>query len=134
VISGDKWQQLKERMEALGIREDELQEQFILGSGHGGQKIQKTSSTVHLKHEPTGIVIKCQQSRQRDDNRFHARRLLCEKIEEQVLQKKSKRQQEMEKIRRQKQRRSRRSQQKMLDEKTKRGDVKKLRKPPKNET
>jgi len=120
-------------MEALGIHEDELHEQFILGSGHGGQKIQKTSSTVQLKHIPTGIGIKCQQSRHRDDNRFHARRMLCEKIEEQVLHKKSKRQKEMEKIRRQKQRRSRRSQQKMVDNKIKRGKVKKLRKPPGDE-
>lgn len=134
MISLDKWASLKERMEALGIREDELHEQFILGSGHGGQKLQKTSSTVQLKHIPTGISIKCQQSRHRDDNRFHARRMLCEKIEEQVLHKKSKRQKEMEKIRRQKQRRSRRSQQKMVDEKIKRGKVKKLRKPPSGES
>ena len=121
-------------MEALNIREDELQEQFILGSGHGGQKLQKTSSTVQLKHLPTGIVIKCQQSRLRDENRFHARRMLCDKIEEQIHEKKSKRQQEAEKIRRQKRRRSRRAQQKMVDEKTKRGKIKKLRKPPTNES
>lgn len=130
MISNEKWQQLRERMEALGVQEADLDEHFILGSGHGGQKLQKTSSTVQLKHLPTGIVIKCQQTRLRDDNRFHARRLLCDKIEEQEQGKKSKRQQEIEKIRRQKRRRSRRAQQKMVDEKTKRGAVKKLRKPP----
>lgn len=120
-------------MEVLGIREDDLQEQFILGSGHGGQKLQKTSSTVQLKHSPSGLTIKCQQSRSRDENRFHARRLLCDAIEEQLLQKKSKRQQAIEKIRRQKRRRSRRAQAKMVDQKTQRGSLKKLRKPPKDD-
>ncbi len=133
MISTKKWQQLKIHMLELGISDADLQEKFIIGSGHGGQKLQKTASTVYLKHEPTGIEIKCQESRLRDDNRFYARRRLCEKIEEIVLAKKSKHQQEMEKIRRQKRRRSRRAKQKMLDDKKQRSDVKALRKPPTND-
>src|SRR6185436_10588305 len=45
----------------LGIHESDLIEKFILGSGKGGQKVNKTSSCVYLKHIPTGIEVKCQQ-------------------------------------------------------------------------
>lgn len=133
MITSHKWQQLKDHMLELGISEADIQEKFILGSGHGGQKLQKTASTVYLKHEPTGIEIKCQESRLRDDNRFYARRRLCEKITELLSEEKSKRQQEIEKIRRQKRRRSRRAKQKILDEKKQRSEVKALRKPPTND-
>lgn len=130
-ISKEKWDELRERMKKLEVREDDLKEKFILGSGKGGQKIQKTSSCVYLRHEPTGIEIKCQQNRSRDMNRFLARRLLCEKIEEEVLQEKSKKQQMIEKIRRQKRRRSRRAKEKMLEEKRQQSEKKEWRKPPK---
>ena len=58
------------RMLALGILADELVEKFITGSGSGGQKINKTSSCVYLKHVPTGIEIKCQRERSRELNRY----------------------------------------------------------------
>lgn len=38
--------------------EDELEEQFVRGSGPGGQATNKTSNCVVLKHIPTGIVVK----------------------------------------------------------------------------
>lgn len=104
-------------MASLGIREEDLLEKFIRGSGKGGQKINKTSSCVYLKHLPSGMEIKCQRSRSREENRFLARRQLCEQLEEQIQGAKSEKQQAFEKIRRQKQRRSRRSQQKILKEK-----------------
>lgn len=114
-------------MQRLGISEKELEEKFILGSGKGGQKINKTSSCVYLHHLPSGIEIKCQQERQRELNRYYARKLLCEKIEELQAGIKSKKQHEREKIRRQKRRRSRRSQQKMLEGKKKHSEKKVLR-------
>ncbi len=122
--------ELAKRMEALGIHEEDLLEKFILGSGSGGQKINKTSSCVYLKHLPTGIEIKCQRERSRELNRYYARKELCERIEEQVLQKKSARQQQIEKIRRQKRRRSRRSKEKMLADKKQHSTVKTLRQTP----
>jgi protein subunit release factor B len=127
MITGEKWEKLQARMEALGIQEQDLDEHFIRGSGSGGQKINKTSSCVQLNHAPSGIDIRCQQTRSQADNRFWARRDLCEKIEEQVLGEKSKKQQAAEKIRRQKRRRSRRAKAKMLDAKTQQGTKKKLR-------
>lgn len=76
-----KQQELLNRMKDLEISENEIEEKFIRASGKGGQKINKTSSCVQLKHLPTKIIIKSQKSRNRPENRFFARRLLCEKIE-----------------------------------------------------
>lgn len=108
---------LRERLARLGIREGDLREIFIRGSGRGGQKINKTSSCVQLLHAPSGIQVKCQQTRQRALNRFLARRELCEKIAERISGEQSARQQEIEKIRRQKRRRGRRQRQRMLEAK-----------------
>ncbi|MBX9587131.1 MAG: peptide chain release factor-like protein [Gammaproteobacteria bacterium] len=133
MITLNKWKQLNNQMQQLNIADSDLVEKFIIGSGHGGQKLQKTASCVYLKHIPTGLEIKCQKSRMREENRFHARRRLIEKIEEQLFEKKSQHQQEAEKIRRQKRRRSRRSKLKMLADKKQHAGVKKLRKTPSGE-
>lgn len=127
-LSKEAKDRLIKKMETLGIREDDLIEKFILGSGSGGQKINKTSSCVYLKHIPTGIEIKCQQDRSRDINRYRARQELCERIEEITLQEKSKKQQLIEKIRRQKRKRSKRAQEKILVSKKQRSNIKTLRK------
>lgn len=131
MITPKKWQQLKRQMDAAGLFEDELDEKFIIGSGSGGQKLHKTASTVYIKHLPTGIEVKCQISRLRDDNRFYARRRLLEKFTEKIFQEKTERENEIAKIRRQKRRRSRKAKQKMLDGKRQRSETKNLRKPPK---
>jgi protein subunit release factor B len=129
VITQEKWAKLYERMAALGIREEELAENFIRGSGSGGQKVNKTSSCVQIRHAPSGIEIKCQSSRLQSSNRFFARRDLCDKLEEARLGAQSSRQQEQEKIRRQKRRRSRRAKNKMLEGKHKQSEKKALRRP-----
>lgn len=118
-VGQGKQAQMQDRMERLGIREEDLLEKFILGSGKGGQKVNKTSSCVYLRHIPTGLDVKCQHERSRELNRYEARRLLCDKMEERRLGIRSARQQAFEKIRRQKRRRSRRQKAKMLDEKRK---------------
>lgn len=128
MISTEKQLELQERMERLGIREDDLIEKFILGSGKGGQKINKTSSCVYLKHLPSGIEIKCQKERSRELNRFYARRDLCEKIEYSLFKEKSEKQKEIAKIRRQKKRRSRKTQVKLIEQKRQRSYIKSLRK------
>lgn len=133
MVNKDKWDKLAEWMEKLHINEDDLIEKFILGSGKGGQKLHKTASTVYLKHIPSGIEIKCQESRNREDNRYFARVRLCEKRHAIVSDEKTKEQQRIEKLKRQKKRRSRRSKQKMLDEKSKQGQLKKLRQKPTSE-
>ncbi|KAK0664464.1 putative peptide chain release factor [Cercophora samala] len=62
--------------------ESELEESFLKGSGPGGQKINKTNSAVQIKHLPTNIVIKCQATRSRSQNRKIARDILAERLDE----------------------------------------------------
>ncbi|KAI1823176.1 RF-1 domain-containing protein [Xylaria intraflava] len=62
--------------------EDEIEESFLKGSGPGGQKINKTNSAVQLKHLPTGLVVKCQATRSRSQNRTIARQLLADKLDD----------------------------------------------------
>ncbi len=80
-VSEEKNRLLKQKMEALNIQEKDILEKFIRSSGHGGQKLNKTSSCVYLKHLPTGIEIKCMRERSQSVNRFLARRELAERIE-----------------------------------------------------
>lgn len=110
---------IEQLLARAGIAEAELREQFVLGSGSGGQKINKTSSAVRLTHLPTGLWVKVQQSRSREDNRWLARRALAERLLEVRDGEASARRQEQEKIRRQKRRRSRRQRARMLDDKAK---------------
>ena len=130
MVSKEKWAELKKRMEALLVYEEDLVEKFILGSGSGGQKMNKTSSCVYLKHEITGIEVKCQKERSRELNRLYARRELCKKLEEIQNKKTSEKEQERQKVRRQKKRRSRKSKEKMLNDKKNLSEKKTLRKPP----
>ncbi|MDE3045477.1 MAG: peptide chain release factor-like protein [Verrucomicrobiota bacterium] len=129
-LSKEKRNELEQRMQKVGIREEDLIEKFILGSGSGGQKINKTSSCVYLKHLPTGLEVKCQRERSREMNRFFARRELCEKLEQLLFKEKSKRQQEIEKIRRQKRRRSKKAKEKMLASKRQHSEKKGFRQKP----
>jgi undecaprenyl-diphosphatase len=126
-IHPSKQQELARRMAALGLREADLVEKFILGSGRGGQKINKTSSCVYLKHTPSGEEVKCQGSRSRELNRLLARRELCDRIESAALGAASRRHQEAERIRRQKRRRSRRQKERMLRDKHLHSEKKSMR-------
>lgn len=123
-IRKEKWEELRSRMEKCGIREEDLIEKFILGSGSGGQKINKTASCVYLCHSPTGLEVKCQEERSREINRFLARRRLCERFEELILKERSQRARQAAKLRKQKQRRSRKSQAKLVEEKRRRSSIK----------
>ena len=80
-VSEEKNKWLRERMDALGIHEKDFVEKFVRSSGKGGQKVNKTSTCVYLKHLPTGIEVKCMKDRSQSINRFLARRELIEKIE-----------------------------------------------------
>ena len=104
-------------MEALGIRESDLEESFVRSGGAGGQHVNKTSTCVQILHRPSGLLVKCQEDRSQAVNRYLARRILVDRYEAQVLQRKTREQQKWEKIRRQKRRRSRRSKEKMLQDK-----------------
>lgn len=129
-LSTEKLAALEQRMAALGIAEGDLLEKFVRGSGSGGQKINKTSSCVFLKHLPSGVCIKCQMDRSRELNRFLARRELCEQLESIRDGKATAKTQAIEKMRRQKRRRSRRSKQRSVADKRLLSTKKSLRRPP----
>jgi protein subunit release factor B len=116
-VTQDTERLLRDRMAALGVREEDLLEKFVRSSGPGGQKVNKTSSAVYLKHLPSGIEVKAQESRSQAMNRFYARRNLVERLERIKLGKASAEEQRIEKIRRQKRKRSKRSKQRMLNDK-----------------
>jgi len=101
MIKDETWKKLEDRMERLGIEEEDLFESFILGSGKGGQKQNRTKSTVQLKHPISGEIIKCGKSRAREDNRYFARVELCDRLE-------GVKKQRSDQVRKQKKRRSRR--------------------------
>lgn len=129
-VGPDKEGALKIKMDSLGIKEADLEEKFIRSSKKGGQKVNKTSACVYLKHRPTGIEVKCQEERSQALNRFLARRILAGKIESLVLGKKAEAQKAIEKIRRQKRKRSRRAKEKILRYKKIHSEKKNLRKTP----
>jgi protein subunit release factor B len=126
-ISPEKEQELHERMERLGVREEDLRESFIRSSGPGGQKVNKTSSCVQLLHVPTGLAVKCQRERSQTLNRFLARRLLLDRIERLQTGLVAAEKARVEKLRRQKRRRSRRAREKVLEAKHHRSETKFLR-------
>ena len=72
---------LQARFVSLGVRPDDIEESFIRGAGAGGQKINKTSSTVRLKHRPSGVEVRCQRERNQSVNRLLAWVELADKLE-----------------------------------------------------
>ncbi|MBI4689350.1 MAG: peptide chain release factor-like protein [Nitrospirae bacterium] len=126
-VSLSKEKELKEKMDALNIREEDIQESFVRSSGKGGQKVNKTSTCVYLKHIPTGIEVKCMEERSQPLNRYRARVILIKKIDQMIRGRESEERQRIEKIRRQKRKRSKRAKEKMLAEKKIRAEKKKLR-------
>ena len=118
---------LQDRMKSLGVAETDLEETFIRSSGPGGQKVNKSSSCVYLRHLPTGLSVKCQKERSRSLNRFWARRLLLDKIEIQQKGLMAEARQTIEKIRRQKRKRSKRAKEKILTDKHQQAEKKILR-------
>jgi len=126
-VSAEKERQLIERMAALDIREEDIEEQFVRSSGAGGQNVNKVSSCVLLHHRPSGVRVRCQKERSQGLNRFLARRILLEKIESLRRGAALEAEQRIAKIRRQKRKRSRRAKLRLLEEKRRRGETKALR-------
>jgi peptide chain release factor len=127
-INPDKEKNLAKQLKTLGIYKKDVIEKFIRASGAGGQKVNKTSSCVYLKHVPSGIEIKMSQERSQSINRFFAWRLLAQKIKEKLFKIKSDQRKKAEKIRRQKRKRSKRAKEKILRHKKIQSQKKRSRK------
>ena len=132
-VSHAKSQALTALMERVGLRESDIEERFIRSRGPGGQNVNKVSTCVRLRHRPSGVVVRVQRERTQALNRFFARRLLAQKLENIRLGRLSAQRRRIEKIRRQKRRRSRRAKEKMLQIKKKRSQVKQLRQKPQSD-
>jgi protein subunit release factor B len=103
-LTDAKYQEILNLISKLNVNLADIDEKFVHGSGHGGQKINKTSSAVQLRHNPTGTMVKFQEFRQRSMNRVMALRELLRKMDPDSPKRKR-----AEKIRKQKDRRERRS-------------------------
>jgi len=118
-------EEVEKRMRSLGVRLEEVEEKFILGSGSGGQKVNKTSSCVQLQYG--GMVIKCQAGRSREDNRYQARVELCDRLQEMKEKIQQAKKDAREKKRRQNRQRSRGQKARMLKDKKHNAMKKRLR-------
>lgn len=121
---------LEQRMKDAGIDESDLDESFVLGSGSGGQKVNKTASCVQLKHIPTGYEVNCQDTRSRTKNREIARSRMCEIFEEIAKQKKQRSARERSRKRYKRSKPSRAAKARMRKQKQMRAEKKKNRQKP----
>jgi protein subunit release factor B len=96
-------------MQKCGLYEIDLEEKFVRSGGSGGQKVNKSSSCVYLKHIPSGLAVKIQKSRSQGLNRYYARKRLCELLENKLFGQESPQAKRIEKIRKQKDRNRRRT-------------------------
>ncbi|WP_281254871.1 peptide chain release factor family protein [Nibricoccus aquaticus] len=119
--------QIQDKLDALGVLPGDITERFVRGSGPGGQKINKTSSTVHLRHEPTGVEVRVQRERSQAANRELAWAELCEKLLERLKSAERERQQAMAKAKRKNRPKSRRQKAIQVAGKRQRAGVKGLR-------
>ena len=117
---------LKKAMK-LNIFPRDIEESFVKGGGRGGQKLNKTSNCVQLKHLPTGIIVRCQKYREQNKNRMTAYRILIEKVEEKTHWRESERAKKIYKLKKQKQKRSKRAKEKILEAKKKQSELKEQR-------
>ncbi len=116
-----------QKAQELKVNPEDIVEQFIRGGGKGGQKINKTSSCVQLRHVPTGIEVRCQAHREQSKNRLSAYKLLINKIEQKIKGAQSERAREIFRKIKQKKKRSKRAKEKMLELKHRQSEKKEMR-------
>ena len=122
-VSEKKEKALLDRMLELNVKEDDLEERFIRSSGPGGQKVNKTSSCVFLRHIPTDITVKYQKELSQSLNRFFSRRTLLDQIELKQRGYIKENKKRIEKIKSQKRKKKKRTKEKLSAFKPKQSDT-----------
>lgn len=107
-VTEKKQSDLMQRMEQCGLLEKNIEEAFVRSGGAGGQRVNKTSTCVLLKHIPTGLSVKMQKSRTQMLNRYYARKQMCQLLENEQLGSQSPQARKIAKTRKQKDRARRR--------------------------
>ena len=107
-VTARKAAELEQRMKKCKLCEKDIEEKFVRSSGPGGQKVNKSSTCVHITHHPSGLAVKMQKSRTQKLNRYYARKRLCELLENKLHGKESPEAQRVSRIRKQKDRKRRR--------------------------
>jgi peptide chain release factor len=115
---------LAARLARLGVRPGDCREQFILGSGPGGQKINKTASTVRVSHAPSGIEVRSQGGRSRSANRHQAWSELAGRLEARAAAERARAIDEAELARRRRRQKSRSQKVAMIQSKKHRAKIK----------
>ncbi len=126
-ISSTRLDAANRRLLKLGIREEDLTEQFIHAGGKGGQNVNKVSTAVRLRCDRTGDEVKCMEERFQLMNRVRAREILAERLEKRQEISRLKARAEAEKLRKQKAGRPKAIKRQILQEKRKKSEVKKFR-------
>jgi protein subunit release factor B len=119
--------QRTERLARLGLAVADFDEKFARSSGPGGQHVNKVSTSVTLRHVPSGVAVTVQDTRSQAMNRQLAWTRLLDAIEERRREERAARRSEVEKKRRQNAKRPRGLKERILETKRRRSAVKKMR-------
>ena len=115
------------RLAQLRLDAADFEEKFSRSSGPGGQHVNKVSTAVQLRHVPTGVSVSVQDTRSQSMNRQLAWERLLDAIERTRREERAARRAEIEKKRRHNSKRPRGVQRRILDDKKRHSQVKKLR-------